>query len=77
MHPLAAAPGDADQVAPLQHAEVLGHRRTRDRELSGDLAGSTVLAHLQIEDSAAVRVGDGAENAFQPVGHNGRAARRN
>src|SRR6266513_5021937 len=50
-----------DEVRRLQDAEVVRHRRERDRKLLGDLAGSPVPLGQQLEDLAPRRIGEGSE----------------
>src|SRR3954452_17862587 len=59
--PLAHEPG------VLEHREVLGHRRPRDREVSRDLACRALSVGHELEDAAAVRFRDGAYGVFHAI----------
>src|SRR6266540_2399005 len=50
-----------DEVGRLEHAEVVRHRRERDRELLRDLARGEILGGQQLEDLATSRVGQSAK----------------
>src|SRR2546425_2891717 len=56
-----------DEVRRLEHAEVVRHRRERDRELLGDLAGSAILLGQQLEDLAPRWVCEGSEQRIVHV----------
>src|SRR6266566_6489994 len=50
-----------DEVGRLEHAEMVRHRRERDRELLRDLARGKILGGQQLEDLATRRVGQSAK----------------
>src|SRR6266480_4628552 len=50
-----------DEVGRLEHAEMVRHRRERDRELLRDLARGEILGGQQLEDLATRRVGQSAK----------------
>src|SRR6266566_109834 len=50
-----------DEVGRLEHAEMVRHRRERDRELLRDLARGEILGGEQLEDLATSRVGQSAK----------------
>src|SRR4051812_9878664 len=49
------------EVRRLEDAQVVRHRRERDRELLGDLAGGEILLSQELEDLPSGWVGQGAE----------------
>ena len=58
----------ADEVSPAQQAEMLGNRRTRDRESAGDLSGGLGTATEKIQNGAAGGIGEGLEGGLADLG---------
>src|SRR5215213_5662946 len=61
---LGALPPLAHEPGVLEHREVLRHRRPRDREVSRDLTCRALSVGHELEDAAAVRLGDRTQRDF-------------